>query len=253
LELLDAHQQSKILGSLDQSSSAASQAMKTLVQDQKDSLGAQQQSLASIKEMNTVVSQQLSILKKEQEARIDQQNRHSILELYGHSFKEDPIVKMQAGVVLAPPETFPPPPGTTMLVHRTPDVNHVTVHFYLRNVGNAPAINVKPTLTAKAGVIVDHCVDLTHHAPFYRGVNVPCENFVLPPINPRAKNRANPVTDNSASPDYEYDPRYDVAFEVVFQIPPKIGDFSLELAIRADQLVPLFYEIYCDIDFSREE
>ncbi len=195
---------------------------------------------------------QLKILKVEQDARINQQNRHAILELSGHSFKEDPIVKMQAGVVLVSPETVPPPPGTAMLVQRSPDLNHVTLHFYLRNVGNAPAINVKPTAKTNEGVTVDYCVDLTHHAPFsYKGLNVPCENFVLPPIYPRPKNRVNPVTDSSINPDYDYDPQYDVAFDVVFQIPPKIGDFSLELVITAEQLVPLFYQVYCDVDFSR--
>src|SRR5580704_2667449 len=199
LELRDARQQSKILESLDASSSATAQAMKTLVQDQKDSLGTQQASLAKIEEMNAVVAQQLKLLKKEQEERIAQANSRPVLELWAENYDE--AQKRQSPVLLEKlGETRPGgSPTVRLVIQYWIDRTHAYSRFILRNVGNATALNVTITPRLPPDITV-RCIEFPwlKLVPLTGYAECQAPHDTIPPIPPRPKDEPqNPVVENA--------------------------------------------------------
>jgi len=214
------------------------EAMGKLQQAQDDSLKTSNASLLANKQIADTLSNQLRILKVEQDARIEQQNRHPVFELTARTWE------FGTGYHTVQVESGKDASATAALrVNRTQD-NQVEVRFYLRNVGNAPAINVTATPRTATSVYIQ-CVDF----PFLMLASndfsyKPCDQpfAVIPPIYPRPKDRTEVTSDFVGS---KFDTSYDVAIDVVVTVPPNINNFDLELVIRAEQFVPLQYRVQC--------
>jgi hypothetical protein len=213
--------------------------MGKLQQAQDNSLQTSNASLGASEKIAETLANQLKILKIEQDARIEQQNRRPILELTANSFEAKGFkIKRLVNGAGAPSELIRPMMKSN---------GEATVRFYLRNVGTAPAFNVTVTANTSSEVFVN-CIDL----PFYKldtnkstGTYYPCQEpfLAIPPIYPRPTDRAEHRAFDSMNPDF--DGAYDVGFDVALQIPADIKYFDLEIMIRADQLVPLRFRVQC--------
>jgi hypothetical protein len=208
-------------------------AIGKLQKAQDDSLQNSKNTLQANRTMVGTLTTQLSILKGEQDARIEAQNRHAQLELNTGTWDG-------VGFRLTRLEPGKGAPETGMHVSRTMNTNQITVRFFLRNVGNAPATNVTATPRTPPMVPVD-CVEfmgleLANNGYEYK----PCaDQFgIIPPMYPRAR-------DGGLTPEPRYDREHDVGIAVVLTAPPEINSFDLELTIRGDQMTPLQYRVQC--------
>jgi hypothetical protein len=229
--------QGTVMSTINDNTAKTVEAVKRLQEAQDNSLKTSNASLLANKQIADTLTNQLRILKVEQDARIEHQNRHPVLELtartweFGTGYR---TVQLESGNSVG---------AAVLRVTRTKE-NQVEVRFYLRNVGNAPAINVTATPRTATSVYVQ-CVDF----PFLMLATndfsyKPCDQpfAVIPPIYPRPKDRTEVTSDFFGS---KFDQSYDVAIDVIVTVPPNINSFDLELVIRAEQFVPLEYRVQC--------
>jgi hypothetical protein len=242
-ELHDASQQSTILDNLKKSSSDTARAMQTLVQDQKDSVGTQKDSLAKIKETNDIIAQQLTILKTEQEERIAEENRRPKFELWADTY--DPRQQRQHSVLLPGPESARPSVGLLREPWIAPTA--VTLRLVLRNVGNATAFNVTVVPKVPTGVFI-RCVEFPNLWLATNQEKMPpdCSStpMSIPPMQPRPKDRSRTDTELSA-----LDSAYDESVAIRLTVPT--GNdfiyFQTEVWVQANQVNPVIVRVACHV------
>jgi hypothetical protein len=211
------------------------EAMGKLQQAQDDSLKTSNASLLANQQIAETLTNQLRILKVEQDARIEQQNRRPTLELTTVTWEMPRrAIRLESGKS---------PGEAGVRVTRTNGTNEVTLYFALRNVGSSPAINVTVTPRATPEVYVQ-CVESGTELAATNWSYIPCEqqSAIIPPIYPR------PSTHTDASSGYvipNFDGDYDEGIRVILIVPPDTSSFDVELTVKADQIVPLVYRLQC--------
>ncbi|HXP67886.1 MAG TPA: hypothetical protein VOA88_01265 [Candidatus Dormibacteraeota bacterium] len=229
---------------LDRMNASTGQTVKAIanLQDAQDrSLKSLDSSLAITRRMESAISTQLTVLKSEQQARIDQQNRHPAVELRARTFE----FNKGSWTVLMDPGGLA---GAN--IPRNQDApTHAIAMIYLRNVGNMDLVNAVVTPRVPGGIVV-RCLDFITLGLYLAGEEPrDCQSqfAVIPPIVPRPKNRS---TDSRESPSVDYDSAYDFGLLVQMTVPRQIHVFDLELVVKADQLEPVRYRLQCHLDLQ---
>ena len=237
-EIHEGNKQYHLLETMNANAAATVAAMGKLQQAQDNSLKTSNDSLRANQQIAGTLTNQLKILKIEQDARLEQQNRRPILELT--------TVTWEPGVGSKPVrvESGKMPAAGVVRVGRTMGTDEVTLYFALRNVGTSPAINatVKPRTSSKVQTkCVESGVQLAATPNFSY---TPCEqpSGTIPPIYPRPGNRTVPDT-GWVIPGF--DDQYDAMVAVVVVVPLDIRSFDVELVVNAEQVIPLVYRLQC--------
>jgi hypothetical protein len=215
------------------------EAVKKLQEAQDNSLKTSNASLRANKQIVETLTNQLKILKVEQDARLEQQSRRPVLELTTVTLEAAGrrAVRVESGLM---------PGAAGVRVSRTMGTIEVTVYLSLRNIGTSPAINVtvKPRTSSKVQIkCVESGVQLAATPNFSY---TPCDqqSGTIPPIYPRPSNRT--VADSGwVIPGF--DDQYDAMIAVVVIVPLDIAGFDVELVVNAEQITPLVYRLQCHV------
>jgi len=229
--------QGKIFDTINSNTAKTVEAMEKLQEAQDNSLKTSNASLRANKQIAETLTNQLKILKVEQDARLEQQSRRPVLEVTTVTWE------LGVGRRAVRLESGKGPAAAVARVSRTNGTTEIILYFSLRNVGTSPAINVtvKPRTSSKVQIkCVESGMQLAATNWSYR----PCEqqSGTIPPIYPRPSAR----TEGEASYIIPgFDDQYDAMVAVVLVVPLDTPSFDVELVVNAEQIIPLVYRLQC--------
>lgn len=236
-EIHEGNRQYHLLETMNANAAATVAAMGKLQQAQDNSLKTSNDSLRANQQIAGTLTNQLKILKIEQDTRIEQQNRRPALELRTDTLEPGVgrrVVRLESGGM---------PAAAGVHVTRTNGTTEVTLYFSLRNVGTGPAINVAMTARTSPKVHI-RCVESGIMLTATNWPYSPCEQQpgTIPPIYPRPSTRTEGDV-SSVIPGFDY--QYDAMAVVVLIAPLDTPTFDLELEVKAEQILPLVYRLQC--------
>ena len=231
--------QGTIFDTINSNTAKTVEAVQKLQEAQDNSLKTSNASLRANKQIAETLTNQLKILKVEQDARLEQQSRRPVLELTTVTWEPgigNRPVRLESGKM---------PGAAGVRAGRTSGTSEAILYFSLRNIGTSPAINVtvKPRTSSKVQV---KCVESGVLLAATNWSYTPCQDQfgIIPPIYPRPSARAE-VEANYVIP--EFDDQYDAMVAVVVNVPLDVPSFDMELVVNAEQIIPLVYRLQCHI------